>query len=119
MLIEIQDLLQNDLPFTKRWFHSSEAELFLWEIDSEILAFQFCFTSFHGEISFSWKKGNFININQVDKGNNMGMIGLNESELVTTNVDYSINKIHNRFVELAKKIPSNIYTFIDNIFLKL
>lgn len=116
MLVEIHDLIQNDFPFHKRWFHSSEAELFIWEKDTQIVGFQFCFDSFYGEIAFSWKRGDFINIHQVDKGKSMGTIGVNESELIMININYDINKIQDKFNSLIQNVPINFVEFINNIF---
>lgn len=120
MLKEIFPIIQNEAPFFKKWYHSTEGSLFLWEKDSIIEYFQFCFSDFQGEKCFSWKKGGIITIYSLtNKLSHQGTIGLEGEGIMVNLEEYDINYVKERFTYLSMEIPLEIRKFILAILTKL
>lgn len=53
-MTEVLGLQQKELPYFKRWFRHSEAQLFVWELNTEIIRFTFSFNYQNSEYVFLW-----------------------------------------------------------------
>ncbi|SFB75190.1 hypothetical protein SAMN02745150_00612 [Brevinema andersonii] len=53
-MTEVLGLQQKELPYYKRWFRHSEVQLFVWELDMQIVRFAFSFNYQNLEYVFLW-----------------------------------------------------------------
>ncbi|MGL4367437.1 MAG: hypothetical protein ACRCTQ_04060 [Brevinemataceae bacterium] len=108
---EIFDIVQNDFPYHKRWFYSSNANLFVWELKNSLEMFQFCFRDEDYEIICSWKKNSSPTINYVmqDRTHLKGTVGMQQSELVDEGSDYPLSQIFEKFKLSKMFLPQDVF----------
>lgn len=68
MLREIRGIRQHEGEPPRRWFTDHYWDLFVWESDEEVVAFQLCYGKPDAERSLSWRRGAGFSHHAVDDG---------------------------------------------------
>ena len=112
MLREIPNTRQHPGELHRRWFHSHEQDLYVWEDETgEITAFQLCYDKPYGEHAFYWRTDRgyaHLRVNGGDHG------WSNETPLLVADGHFPATSTLKRFCELGAELPPEIIDFVSN-----
>jgi hypothetical protein len=111
MLMEISNTTQRPGEPRRRWFQSSEQDLYLWENESgEIVGFQLCYSKSQSERALSWKVDSGLSHYRVDDGETTGR----SKNTPTLSIDHYFDreKILAQFSALAATAPQSVVDFV-------
>lgn len=111
MLKEISNTAQPSGVLKRRWFHSPEQDLYLWENEiGEIVEFQLCYSKSRNERALSWKVGSGFSHYRVDNGEVTGRA--KNTPILSLNRSFDIETILAQFSTLAETVPKNVVDFV-------
>ena len=111
MLHEIRKTRQHPGEPHRRWFHSQEQDLYIWQDNNrKIVAFQLCYNKPHNEHALYWRHDRGFSHLQVDDGE--GMASTSQAPILLADGVFDAESVTQRFRTLAMEIPSTIAAFV-------
>ena len=111
MLREIRKTRQHPGEPHRRWFHSQEQDLYVWQDDNrEIIAFQLCYDKPHNEHALYWRHDRGFSHLRVDDGE--GENGWCAAPILLADGIFDTKTVTQRFRALANDIPTTLADFV-------
>ncbi len=111
MLHEITNTRQAPDEPPRRFFFSHEQDLWVWfGQDGAPVAFQLAYGKYRNEHAIRWKAGRGFTHEQVDDGENAGVI--KQSPVLIADGAFNAVAVLTRFQELSAEIPNEIVDFV-------
>ncbi|MBS1198489.1 MAG: hypothetical protein H6R18_2274 [Proteobacteria bacterium] len=111
MLREIRKTRQHPGEPHRRWFHSQEQDLYIWQTDdNKIVAFQLCYNKPHNEHALYWREDRGFSHLQVDDGE--GTANTSRAPILLADGVFNAESVAQRFRALATNIPASLATFV-------
>ena len=111
MLREIRKTRQHPGEPHRRWFHSQEQDLYIWQTDENaIVAFQLCYDKPHNEHALYWRQDRGFSHLQVDDGE--GTVNTSRAPILLADGVFDAESVAQRFRAQAKEMPSTLAAFV-------
>ncbi len=111
MLHEIRNTKQHPGEPHRRWFHSTEQDLYVWKAeDQRIIAFQLCYNKPHNEHALYWREDRGFSHLRVDDGE--GTASTSQAPILLADGVFDAASVAQRFRALAIEIPATVAAFV-------
>ena len=111
MLKEISNTTQRPGEPKRRWFHSPEQDLYLWQNESgEIVGFQLCYSKPYNERALYWTGDSGFSHYRVDAGE--ATVLSKNTPLLSRDRFFDSEVILAPFWALAAALPKNVVDFV-------
>ena len=111
MLREVTNAYQAPDEPRRRFFFSHEQDLWVWfDEDDSPVAFQLAYGKYRNEHAIRWKAGRGFTHQQVDDGENAGLV--KQAPILIADGAFDAAGVLARFLQLAAQIPQEIADFV-------
>lgn len=111
MLKEIDNPRQTEGEPLRRWFEDTESDLIVWEEDSGIVGFQFCYGKGQDEYALTWKREAGFVQERVDDGESR-QLHYKSTPILAEDCDIDINAVEKEFLRRSEEIDPEIKSFV-------
>jgi len=111
MLREILHVQQRPGEPRRRWFHSSDHDLYVWTDEAQaITAFELCYSKGRKERAVVWRAGQGVAHFRVDDGESAAL--LKSSPVLARDADADLGPARSSFLAACAGLPAEVADFV-------